>query len=230
MICDTIISHTTPIKPAELLTDVIRLQVSVNDQDDVPESPRGYSNAEQTPSSPPPSFRSRTSSPSSRHFLSSEDPIASEAERTLADTFDDGSDSDDDDDNTGDDRQRLMRTSTAQQVTDHRVVHDGDRPNLPRSITRFPGSEVPPVAFNVPTRPNTRTAPISSLSQSNDGVFANLSAKPERGEKLEEQPPVSLASISVDHDYVLTGGSPMKRLPQTLHPLTGRLPFSHLAT
>lgn len=28
-----------------------------------------------------------------------------------------------------------------------------------------------------------------------DGVFANLSAKPESGEKLEEHPPVSLPCI-----------------------------------
>lgn len=28
----------------------------------------------------------------------------------------------------------------------------------------------------------------------NDGVFANLSAKPEHGEKTEEQPPVSLST------------------------------------
>lgn len=147
-----------------------------------------HSNQEHEPSSPPPSFRSRASSPSSRRLLS-EDPVATEAERTLADTFDDGSESDEECQNNGDDRQRLMRSNTIQSNTDQRAVYDGDRPNLPRTVTRFPGGEVPPVAFNVPARPYT-TAPPSSLSHSNDGVFANLNAKPERGEKLEEQPPV----------------------------------------
>lgn len=140
--------------------------------------------------SPPPSFHSRASSPSSRRLLSSDDPIASEAERTLADTFDDGSDSDDDGNNNGDDRRRLMRTNTAHSEIEQRVVYDGDRPGLPRTVTRFPGAEAPPAAFNVPARPN----PPASISRGivNDGVFANLNAKPERGEKLEEQPPVRL--------------------------------------
>ena len=163
-------------------------QVSANDEDPIPENLRRSSTAESTPSSPPPSFRSRASSPSSRRLLSS-DPIASEAERTLADTFDDGSDSDDDGNNQGDDRQRLMRASTAQSEAEQRVVHDGDRPDLSTTVTRLPG-QMPP-ATNVPARPYTGGAPFSSFSHSNDGVFANLNAKPERGEKLEEQPPVS---------------------------------------
>jgi hypothetical protein len=31
----------------------------------------------------------------------------------------------------------------------------------------------------------------NQYTSANDGVFANLNAKPERGEKLEEHPPVS---------------------------------------
>ena len=172
-------------------TDVNTLcaQVSTNDEDPIPEHNQRSSTAEPTPSSPPPSFRSRASSPSSRRLLSS-DPIASEAERTLADTFDDGSDSDDDGNSQGDDRQRLMRASTTQSEAEQRVVHDGDRPDLSTTATRLPGQMTP--AVNVPARPYTGGAPFSSFSHSNDGVFANLNAKPERGEKLEEQPPVSL--------------------------------------
>ena len=165
------------------------VQVSANDQDDASENSPRTRNPEPAPSSPPPSFRSRASSPSSRHLLSS-DPIASEAERTLADTFDDGSDSDPDDgNNVGDDRQRLMRANTAHSETEHKIIHDGDRPNLSRDATHFPMAVTP--ATSIPARPYTGSAPFSSFSH-NDGVFANLNAKPERGEKLEEQPPVNL--------------------------------------
>ncbi|KAL2039495.1 hypothetical protein N7G274_007767 [Stereocaulon virgatum] len=159
-------------------------RVSANDQDDALEYSPRTSRPEPTPSSPPPSFRSRASSPSSRHLLSS-DPIASEAERTLADTFDDGSDSDDDGNNEEDDRQRLMRANTAQSECENRVVYDGERPDLSRDATRFPIATSP--ATSRPVRP-VGGAPFSSFSH-NDGVFANLNAKPERGEKLEEQPP-----------------------------------------
>ena len=201
--------------------------MSASDHDEEPQTPRRYSNTEFTPSSPPPSFRSRTSSPSSRHLLTSEDPIASEAERTLADTFDDGSDSDDDNTNGGDDRQRLMRASTVQSDSTQRVVHDGNRPDLPRTITQFPGA-VAPVVSNVPARSHTGVAPVSSLAHSNDGVFANLNAKPERGEKLEEQPPVRLLTYIIR--IVLIYLSPMKLLLQMLHPHTGRPPSLLLAT
>jgi len=173
------------------------IQVSANDQDDHLEYTPEPATAESTPASPPPSFRSHASSPSSRHLLSS-DPITTEAERTLADTFDDGSDSDDDGNNEGDDRQRLMRANTIQSETEHRVVHDGDRPELPRTFTRFPGV-IPPVATTVAARPTAGGAPFNSFSQ-NDGVFANLNAKPERGEEKEEQPPVSFSTFFQSYD------------------------------
>ena len=164
-------------------------QVSANDEEDCQDTPSRPSNAETIPDSPPPSFRSRASSPSSRHLLS-EDPITTEAERTLADTFDDGSDSDDDGHNAGDDRQRLMRANSHHVETEQRTANDGNGPNLPGAVTRLP-VVVPPVPSNIPARPYTGAAPYSTFSHSNDGVFANLDAKPERGEKLEEQPPVS---------------------------------------
>ena len=164
-------------------------QVSPNDDEDHQDIPRRSSNTDSIPSSPPPSFRSRASSPSSRHLLS-EDPITTEAERTLADTFDDGSDSDDDGNNQGDDRQRLMRASTHQSESEQRSGNNGNGPNLTGAVTRLP-VVVPPVSSNVPTRPYASAIPYSTFSHSNDGVFANLDAKPERGEKIEEQPPVS---------------------------------------
>ena len=165
------------------------LQVSANDEEECQDNPPRHSNTDPIPSSPPPSFRSRASSPSSRDPLS-EDPITTEAERTLADTFDDGSDSDDDGHNEGDDRQRLMRANTHHSEPEQRTVNDGNGPNLPGAVTRI-SIVVPPVSSNVPARPYTGASPFSTFSHSNDGVFANLNAKPERGEKLEEQPPVS---------------------------------------
>ena len=182
-----------PILPlyrsGEAEADAHRPQVSANDEEECQDTSQRSSNTEITPSSPPPSFRSRASSPSSRHLLS-EDPITTEAERTLADTFDDGSDSDDDGHNEGDDRQRLMRANTHQSESDHQAVYDGNGPDLSGTATRLP-VVVPSVSYNVPARPYTGAAPFSTFSHSNDGVFANLNAKPERGEKLEEQPPVS---------------------------------------
>ena len=151
-------------------------QVSGNDEHDHVEYTPPSTNNEPTPSSPPPSFRSRASSVASRHLLTSEDPIATEAERTLADTFDDGSDSDDEGNNAGDDRQRLMRTSTLQSIPEQTVAQHGDRTNVPKPVTQ------------IPVRP--AGAPYPSLRH-NDGVFANLDAKPERGEKSEDTPPVS---------------------------------------
>lgn len=168
--------------------------MSANDQDDDPITPQISLPDESTPSSPPPSFRSHASSPSSRHLFS-QDPIASEAERTLADTFDDGSDSDDDHNNDGDDRQRLVRANTVRSDADRRVVHDGDTPAISRTLPQI-SETAPPSGVPPPMRPNTGAAPYSSFSQ-NDGVFANLNAKPERGEKLEEQPPVRSFETSI---------------------------------
>lgn len=39
--------------------------------------------------------------------------------------------------------------------------------------------------------PNFTTPGSRQVASSNDGVFANLNAKPERGEKSEDLPPVS---------------------------------------
>ena len=150
---------------------------------------------QQSPSSPPPSFRSRTSSPSSRRLLTSDDPIATDAERTLNDTFDDGSDSDGEG-RGEDDRQRLMRSNTTASTAGSRSVLDGDRRVVQPVPTPQPGPDAPrPV--NVPARPHATNHPFSSF-QHNDGVFANLSAKPERGEKTEEQPPVWFPGSSLD--------------------------------
>ncbi|KAI9731416.1 MAG: hypothetical protein M1818_007806 [Claussenomyces sp. TS43310] len=130
-----------------------------------------------TPSSPPPSFRSRTSSPSSRHAA---------VDATLADTFDaDGADSEEE--NDGDDRQRLMRGEPAASTTEdlstsHSTISgDGARrpPVVERRVTHLP-------VFAPSTASTGRVYGGGSQS---DGVFSNLNAKPDSGEKLEEHPP-----------------------------------------
>lgn len=133
------------------------------------------------PTSPPPSFHSRTSSPSggaSRRLLS-DDPLTSDADRTLADTFDAESDSDDED--AVDDRQRLMR-GTPEEAPSSREdeIDNTRRGSMPRRITQLP-------AFT----PQVSSGRVVGGGQ-NDGVFANLSAKPTRGEDAEEKPPVRL--------------------------------------
>lgn len=178
----------------DLEADIGRLQISDNDHDDVPASPTTTAHDHTTtPSSSPPSFRSRASSPTSRYLLSTSDPLVTDAERTLADTFDDGSDSDNDATDGRDDRQRLMQTpTTASGLTT--IDNGANRPAIQRTVTEFPTVETTTstlTTLNVPARPHTGSTPFNSRSQSNDGVFANLNAKPERGEKIEEQPPVS---------------------------------------
>ncbi|MCJ1286184.1 hypothetical protein MMC26_005529 [Xylographa opegraphella] len=137
------------------------------------------------PSSPPPSFRSRASSPTSQRLIPREQST-SDAERTLADTFDDGQASDDEGDNEGDDRQRLMHRTSAAQENAATI-----RPMTSQTQTTS-GGQANSVIANNPA-PSVRAASTgaayATFSSSNDGVFANLDAKPERGEKTEDQPP-----------------------------------------
>jgi hypothetical protein len=134
------------------------------------------------PASPPPSFRSRASSPTSRRLLS-DDPLAPQEDRTLADTFD--SDSDEDEDEHGrDDRQRLMRGNPTPE-------DDAPEPGLLRRTTELP-------TFNTQTPASGRV-----YGGGNGGVWANLSAKPTRGEDLEEKPPVCI-SASGSQVHLLT--------------------------
>jgi hypothetical protein len=142
--------------------------------DDEAQSPVASLGAQQwPPASPPPSFRSRASSPTdgaSRRLLS-DDPIANEEDRTLADTFD--SDSDDDEDDDGrDDRQRLMRGNP-------RTEDPPAAPGIQRRVTEIP-------VYNTQTPAATGRV----YGGGNGGVWANLSAKPTRGEDAEEKPPV----------------------------------------
>lgn len=136
------------------------------------------------PSSPPPSFRSIASSPTSRHFL--HDPEAA-VDQNLADTFD--ADGSDDEENDGDDRQRLMRGMPSSPATEQTatpattVTGQTTPPRIERRATYLP--------VFVP-QPAGQTARVFGGGSGSDGVFSNLSAKPEAGEKMEEHPPVRI--------------------------------------
>jgi hypothetical protein len=93
-------------------------------------------------------------------------------------------DGSDDEDNDGDDRQRLMRGSPSSPRADSPVGATTERPPaIERRPTQFP--------VFTPT-PRAGTGRVYGGGSGSDGVFANLSAKPEMGEKLEEHPPVRL--------------------------------------
>lgn len=127
------------------------------------------------PASPPPSFRSRTSSPTTTAhspLVADDETITHDQIRTLADTFDSNSDDDEDDDGR-DDRQRLMRG-----IPDSA----NDDPPPPRSIQRRV-TELPAFDTQAPS------AAGRVYGGGNGGVWANLSAKPTRGEDAEEKPP-----------------------------------------
>lgn len=151
------------------------LQVAEHDDDD--STPGSPDVPYPIPASPPPSFHSRASSPAaaSRRLLS-DDPLTNDADRTLADTFD--SDSDEEEEGDGrDDRQRLMRGNPDEQ-REHEEA-ENVRIGIQRRVTQLP-------VFNTQAPTSGR---IYGGGQ-NDGVWANLSAKPTRGEDVEEKPPV----------------------------------------
>ncbi|KAJ4291082.1 hypothetical protein N0V90_010280 [Kalmusia sp. IMI 367209] len=146
----------------------------IAEHDDEDTSPSDPQAPYPIPASPPPSFHSRASSPAgaSRRLLS-DDPLANDADGTLADTFDADSDEEEDE---SDDRQRLMRGTPEEQ----RDSNDGAnvREGMQRRVTQLP-------VFNTQAPSGGR---IYGGGQ-NDGVWANLSAKPTRGEEVEEKPP-----------------------------------------
>jgi hypothetical protein len=155
--------------------------VGAHDEEDDMQTPISAPHS-QIPSSPPPSFRSRTSSPASRRLLA-EDPLASEADQTLADTFDDGNESDGDE--NVDQRQRVMRGDAESTNHPELQANSGATPQIQRRVMQLP-------FFT----PSSRTQGRGVNRPTNDGVFANLAAKPERAEALDEKPPVRFLVFS----------------------------------
>lgn len=168
--------------------------MNAHDEDDDSHSyPLNPTRSDITPTSPPPSFRSRSrsTSPSSRRLLHG-DPLHNDDDQTLADAF--GDEDGSDDDGEPDDRQRLMRANPDAgspagygQVASSASSSDArtDGQEQPRT------SPLPRRTTILPSFTTTASGGSRSVAQSNDGVFANLAAKPERGEKNEDLPPVS---------------------------------------
>jgi hypothetical protein len=116
------------------------------------------------PSSPPPPFSSRPSSP--HNPLLSHDPLIADEDRTLEDAFGAPSDDEDDEDETTDESERRRL-----------VTRQNTEPAVETRVTQYP-------AF-APT-----TTRLYGTGRANDGVFANLSAKPSQTDEADEKPPV----------------------------------------
>ncbi|KAI8670552.1 hypothetical protein NCS57_00526800 [Fusarium keratoplasticum] len=139
-------------------------RVNAHDADDVDSPIDARNRLGPIPNSPPPSFHSRASSPTRNRQV---DP-------TLADAFDDDDDSDDE----VDDRRRLMRHNTTSAASSTENISTLQPPVQP--------------AAPVPTPSGSRPTRIVGGGHGSDGVFANLSARPERGSsdpEKDEQPP-----------------------------------------
>lgn len=142
---------------------------------------------EQIPNSPPPSFRSHASSPSPTHreerIYTENDPLTSDADRELADTFDSPSDDEDEEIHDGDDRQRLMQGQASTSGNNENGSESAQAPPPVRRIER----RVIQLPVFAP-----RTGRVYGGGNANDGVFSNLTAKPARGEMEDEKPPVCI--------------------------------------
>lgn len=244
-----------------ILTEIVK-QVNAQDDDEAHSHPSNPSRANLTPSSPPPSFRSRSSSPSSRRLLHDEsrnrndgnhDAGDDDADQTLADAFDDGSDSEADD--QPDDRQRLMRANpepqslgasgsggynggydgnnaAAASSSESSLAGGGQQQQQQQQQPQPQQQQQSRGLFRRPTiLPSFATSSSGTsraVASSNDGVFANLAAKPERGEKTEDLPPVCIFPYRECFEPLLiTMYSPMKKLRQIQLLHTGKLPFWH---
>lgn len=156
------------------LADMVAVQVAAVDDDDYAGSHAPIA----IPDSPPPSFRSHTSS-----RRPSRDNHSIEDERELDDAFGAPSDDEDDDDDTRD-RRRLI---TGQEVPSG-PAPPTRRPEAPqRVVTEIP-SYVPAPAPTPAAAPGSSNGRVVGGGQ-NDGVWANLNAKPRAGDDVEEKPP-----------------------------------------
>lgn len=129
------------------------------------------------PDSPPPSFRSRTSSQRTSH------EAQDEQQRDLHDAFDAPSDSEDDDDEVSRSQRRLITRPTSHN-TDTVIsrTENGSGQQRPHNLQR----QVTEIPVFAPVTPSGR---VVGGGNATDGVWANLSAKPRAGEDVEEKPP-----------------------------------------
>lgn len=150
-------------------------RVNAQDDDDSvsPIEPRSLRAA---PSSPPPSFHSRASSPNRGRQVDS----------TLADAFDDPDESSDDE---GDDRQRLVRRTSGPSPGT-----PSDTPHIMNAATGTSLSQNMPT----PATPAARQQRVMGGGVGSDGVFANMSARPERVESEKEEMPPTYEQAAAD--------------------------------
>jgi hypothetical protein len=157
------IYHITHLERTETMAGGYA-RVNAHDDDDV-DTPTAARSTMAVPNSPPPSFHSRASSPSRRNQVNPD----------LADAFDDD---EDDSDNEADDRQRLVRQNSTPAI-------EPSSGNAAAS-SHAPSYTPPALAASSTPRP-TR---VMGGGNGTDGVFANMSARPERVEtEKDEQPP-----------------------------------------
>ncbi|KAI1135509.1 hypothetical protein F5Y05DRAFT_173686 [Hypoxylon sp. FL0543] len=157
----------------------------VNTQDDEPDTPIAPSSLRQPhsiPNSPPPSFHSRASSFERRR--QNVDP-------TLADAFDA---EDDDSDDEPDDRQRLVRGNSFP------ISNNSTSQSPERGDVRPPASGGQTTQWSSSgTTPQQHTGSrVYGGGIQSDGVFSNMMARPERGEKVVEEAPPTYEQAAAD--------------------------------
>lgn len=149
-------------------TNISPPQVNAHDDEDHDDVPQ---RRVQVPNSPPPSFHSRASSPTTRNGRVNND---------LADAFDDDDASEDE----TDDRARLVRQDSTPTI---RSTNDSARLSAPTAPV---STQATSDSTSSSSRPRVMGGGFGS-----DGVFANMSARPQRTDgnaEKEEQPPVCL--------------------------------------
>lgn len=195
------------------------LQLPATEADDVvsPRSPSrsfppGASNTDSSiPDSPPPSFRSRASS--RRNSAEHRQQDHEDNDRTLDDAFAAPSDEESDNDEPQD-SQRLVRNDERPQI-DAASGQAGAR-NLDRRVTE--------INMFMPGGRSSGRVYGGGSGSTRDGVFANISAKPTRGEELEEKPPVCHHHILEPLASTYAVYRPTNKQPPTPHLRTGRPP------
>ncbi|KAI0970674.1 hypothetical protein F4678DRAFT_115121 [Xylaria arbuscula] len=165
----------------------------VNTQDDDVDARPSSSLAQpRVPNSPPPSFHSRSSSIERRRQNVNSD---------LADAFD--TDADDSDDEP-DDRQRLVRGNSFPPSQSAAVAAAPTASSVPTSSSESeirhsqpPQSQSHAATDHTAGQPPTNSRIYGGGIQS-DGVFSNMTARPERGEKVVEEAPPTYEQAAAD--------------------------------
>ncbi|KAI0903326.1 hypothetical protein F4824DRAFT_94802 [Ustulina deusta] len=160
----------------------------VNTHDDDPDAAPHPSRLQpqRIPNSPPPSFHSRSSSADRRRQNVNPD---------LADAFD--TDADDSDDEP-DDRQRLVRGNSFPLSQPAAATSSAQTSSTaPETRQPQPTQSQSHAATNAGAQPATNSRIYGGGIQS-DGVFSNMTARPERSEKVVEEAPPTYEQAAAD--------------------------------